>query len=230
MLGTIAITDFEWYRMLLEMGDVDEVNFWRPSSRATFRAEPYSPFFFKLRSPQNAIVGFALFDRYIPLPDWLAWECFEKRNGCESFQVMSQRVHGLRKGYRYVKEGGSNQIGCIILAQPQFFPRDLWIPQPEDWKARTQVSKRYDLTVGEGRRVWLQCQERARSLQHQHWTFPVPEAPEATVQFLYRLAKQRVGQGTFRVNVLQLTGTTGISGLPTTKAPSRYSRNSKAAS
>jgi len=201
LFGTIAITDYDWYRTLFAMGGLDEVNFWLPSSRRGFRAEHYSPFFFKLRHPHNAIVGFGLFDRYIPLADWLAWECFEERNGCESFQAMSERIRRIREGYGYVEEGGSNEIGCVLVAQPVFFPRDLWIPQPADWHARTQRSQKYDLAIGEGRRIWLECQNRARAHLHKHFVEPVPDSPEATVQFLYRLAKQRVGQGTFRVNV-----------------------------
>jgi hypothetical protein len=35
MFGTIAITDDKWYSTLQAMGDLDEVNFWRPCSSST---------------------------------------------------------------------------------------------------------------------------------------------------------------------------------------------------
>jgi hypothetical protein len=32
MNGTVAITDYDWYRFLLAQDDLDEVNFWTPSA------------------------------------------------------------------------------------------------------------------------------------------------------------------------------------------------------
>jgi putative restriction endonuclease len=157
VVGTIAITDEGWYECLRTQPGLEEVNFWTPSARRPFRAEPYSPFLFKLRAPYNAICGFGYFARYSVLPDWLAWESFGHGNGCHDLAEMRQPIGGIRHRIRYEDAGGLNQIGCILIVQPLFFPPEAWVPQPADWPVRTQTSKRYDLTGGEGQRVWHDC-------------------------------------------------------------------------
>jgi len=58
MTGTIAPTDYEWYRALESGGPHEEVNFWRPSAERRFRADRFSPFLFELKAPHNAICGY----------------------------------------------------------------------------------------------------------------------------------------------------------------------------
>ena len=57
MEGTIAVTDYGWYDFLLRRRP-PEVNFWTPSDHRAFHASSFSPFFFKLKAPHNAIGGF----------------------------------------------------------------------------------------------------------------------------------------------------------------------------
>src|SRR2546430_13272509 len=40
------------------------------------------------------------------------------------------------------RSGGNYKIGCIILAEPAFFPQADWIPQPRDWQRQTEVGRR----------------------------------------------------------------------------------------
>ncbi len=122
MLGTIAITDYGWYAFLSARPHLSEVNFWTPSARTGFRAEPFSPFLFKLRAPHNAICGFAWFAQYARLPDWLAWDSFGAGNGCASLEEMRRRIRDIRSRIRYDEVTGSDEIGCIQLVQPTFFP------------------------------------------------------------------------------------------------------------
>jgi len=77
--GIIAVTDRGWFEFLSQERGLDEVNFWKPSSRRGVRAAPFTPFLFKLRAPDNAICGFGYFARYSRLPAWLAWETFGPR-------------------------------------------------------------------------------------------------------------------------------------------------------
>ena len=107
MQGVIAITDYGWYRFLSARPSITEVNFWTPSARTGFRAEPFSPFLFKLKAPHNAVCGFAYFAQYSRLPDWLAWEAFEEGNGCESFEEMRERIREIRSRIRYDETTGS---------------------------------------------------------------------------------------------------------------------------
>ncbi|HET7275181.1 MAG TPA: HNH endonuclease [Longimicrobiaceae bacterium] len=196
MNGTIAVTDYGWYEFL-QKKKLPEVNFWKPSDRRQFHAPAFSPFFFKLKAPHNAICGFAYFAQWSSLPDWLAWECFGEGNGCRSLQELRDRLARIRKRIRYDSSRSINSIGCILLVQPAFFDPEDWIPQPADWRSRTVSGKSYDLTTGEGLRIWEQCQDRAAI------------AAITTADSRYGSAQTvhpRLGQGTFRVAVTDAYG------------------------
>ena len=198
MRGTIAITDYDWYRRL-SSEPVEEVNFWKPSSTRAFYAEEFSPFIFKLRAPHNAICGFGFFARYSRLPDWLAWETFGVGNGCASLEEMRTRIYGIRQRIRF-RGLAPSEIGCILLVNPVFFPPERWVAPPKDWPPRTQAEKKYDITEGEGARVWADClasvavptdatvDDRAQTPASQRYGEPVLVVP-------------RLGQGTFRIGV-----------------------------
>lgn len=199
MQGTIAVTDYGWYEFLRNRA-LPEVNFWTPSDRRGFRAPEFSPFFFKLKAPHNAIGGFGYFARWSSLPDWLAWECFGEGNGCASLEELQVRISSIRSRIGYVPSEGLNNIGCILIVQPTFFTPDAWVAQPTDWPARTVSGKAYDLERGEGRRVWEECLARAAAQS------PVIVAPHAVAEPLSRygaayLVAPRLGQGTFRIAV-----------------------------
>lgn len=198
MIGTVAVTDEGWYEFLRSRPDLTEINFWRPSARRSFSAPEFSPFLFKLRAPHYAVCGFAYFARYSALPIWLAWETFGPGNGCASRDEMEARLATIRERIRY--EGGAlaEYIGCTLLVQPVFFPREAWIRQPEDWKVRTQTDKKYDLSVGEGRRVWEECQAIARELRTPA-SLVVAESQARYGEPV--LVLPRLGQRTFRIAV-----------------------------
>ena len=203
--GTIAVTDYGWYQYLVGRSP-PEVNFWTPSDRRPFRAPEFSPFFFKLKSPLNAICGFGYFARWSSLPDWLAWECFGEGNGCESLDEMRARISAIRARIRYVQSGTVSNIGCILMVQPTFFPESEWVRQPADWPVRTVDRKGYDLTVGEGKRVLDECLERAAGLRPM--TAPaLPQVAGPAARYGAPLTiTPRLGQGTFRVAVTDAYG------------------------
>lgn len=189
-----------WYEYLLGRGSLDEVNFWRPSAHQAFRGEPFSPFLFKLKSPHKAICGFGLFAKYSALPNWLAWDAFGTRNGSESREAMLASISKTRRGIDFTGAASVEQIGCILLSRPVFFPREAWIPQPEDWPPQNLTNKRYDLSQGEGKRVRDACLRNAEVLQAEEPGIPsVAEQPRHGQEYL---ARQRLGQGTFRVAVM----------------------------
>jgi putative restriction endonuclease len=194
MNGWIANTDLDWYRFLAARPEFDEVNFWQPSGRRSFRAiRAGEPFFFKLKAPHNAIAGFGLFAKHDVLPDWLAWEAFEQKNGAPDYD-------SFRRGFgRYVQAPTEeHQIGCLMVAEPVFFPETLWIPQPRDWSRHIQQGKRYDLSAGEGLRIWEECLGRARAFKPQF--VQEGDAPRFGAP---QLVRPRLGQGTFRVCVTE---------------------------
>ncbi len=54
----VAITDQDWFNLHASSVQVDEVNFWRPSPTANFKAlQPGELMLFKLHSPLNFIAG-----------------------------------------------------------------------------------------------------------------------------------------------------------------------------
>lgn len=224
MQGTVAITDYDWYRRLYARPDLDEVNFWKPSPTRAFRAPEFSPFFFKLRARDSGkICGFGYFARYSRLPDWLAWETFDVGNGCETLAEMRERISEIRERVRFRGPAGLAEIGCVLIVQPTFFPESRWVDPPSDWPVRTQSEKGYDLSSGEGARVWRECRAMEASLRTPEiavpQTVPEPAAPRYGAPVL---VAPRLGQGTFRIAVTEAYGrscaVTGEHSLPALEA------------
>ncbi|OGA70302.1 MAG: hypothetical protein A3G83_06005 [Betaproteobacteria bacterium RIFCSPLOWO2_12_FULL_68_20] len=201
MIGTIAITDEGWYQFLAQHPELEEVNFWTPSARREFRADRFSPFLFKLRAPHNAVCGFAFFAQFSRLPAWLAWDCFGIGNGCASESEMQSRILRIRERIRYVSGQNADEIGCIQLVKPVFFAPERWIPQPSDWHPRTQSSERYELSQGEGKRIWDACIASAEATSKEKMADLVAE-PQARYGTSV-LIEPRLGQATFRIAVIE---------------------------
>lgn len=202
MQGTVAVTDFGWYAHLRAHPELEEVNFWKPSAHRPFNAAEFSPFFFKLKAPYNAICGFGYFARYSRLPDWLAWETFGIGNGCNSLEELRQRIGSIRERIRF--EGPAHaEIGCVLIVQPTFFNEADWISQPADWHVRTVSDKGYDLTVGAGARIWAECLARSRPFQPASaGTTSALAGPLAPRYGTPMVVRPRLGQGTFRIAVM----------------------------
>jgi len=191
----IANTDYEWYRFLSGRPDLDEVNFWRPSS-GTFRAlSPGEPLLFRLKAPHNKIAGLGFFVHFSVLPASLAWAAFEAKNGAASEASMRERIEKYRRRRREEGDAGLDyKIGCIILAEPTFFPERDWIDQPSDWHPNTEVGRTQDLAAGEGRRIWQAVMDRLRGSRVSEPT--LSDCFGAPV-----VVRPRLGQGAFRILV-----------------------------
>lgn len=202
MYGVIAVTDHEWYRFLREQGPLDEVNFWRPSDTRTPRQlVPGMPLFFKLKQAFGGwIVGWAIFARHDVLPAWLAWDAFGPGNGAPTFAEMRGRIERLRHdGGGQKARGGDYQIGCLLLSGPVFLERASWVRPPDGWPENVVQGKSYDLTGGEGARIWQEC--RAAATQPGTVGMPSPQ-PQSTERYGEPvLVRPRLGQGTFRLAV-----------------------------
>ena len=203
MDGFVAPTDQRWYQYFLARPGIGEVNFWRPGS-ATFAAlREGEPFFFKLKAPHNAIGGFGLFARFARLPLWRVWEVFGEENGVADERELRDRLARLAHNPMLrTAEGGDRPIGCISISSPVFFAPDEWVPTPADWRANIVTGRRYDLTAGEGRRLWRSCLERAGS----HRIDWVGEALERERHGAPQLVQPRLGQGSFRIAVIAAYG------------------------
>jgi putative restriction endonuclease len=199
--GYVANTDYDWYEYLASQPDLDEVNFWFPKYTGAFRVvAPGEPIFFKLKAGHDAIAGFGTFVRHDILPAWLAWESFERGNGAPTFEEMCQRIGKYRDDEVPAGATASYPIGCLIVGQPIFFERHAWVPQPADWGAQTVRGAGYDLTIGEGRRLYEACVLHAGARAADTW--PEPAARYGAPQ----LVRPRLGQGSFRLAVTDAYG------------------------
>jgi putative restriction endonuclease len=201
MKGWIANTHHDWFDFLAQRPYWPEVNFWTPSDYYAFRGEPGAPFFFRLKSPRNAIGGFGYVQRFARLPEWLAWECFGEGNGAPSLEVMSARLHAIREKSDIQGTGDLKQIGCIILADAVFFQSELWVRQPSDWAKQNLRYTGYSLDEGEGLRIWNECLPLAALVGG-----PATDERPAPIEVERRygspaLIRPRLGQGAFRVAV-----------------------------
>lgn len=190
----IGVTNDSWFHFL-SARQPDEVNFWRPKSQMDFKAiSPGDFFLFKLHSPNNFIAGGGIYARHSFLPLQLAWQAFGEKNGVSDYKAFERRILEHRK-----PEELHLQLGCTILTQPFFWPRNLWIPVPEDWKNNIVTGKGYDTSSTNGAALWGQVQERIAGTQ----MFPEFHGEESE-QARYgegRIVHPRLGQGAFRVLV-----------------------------
>jgi len=201
MNGNHGNTDFDWYQFLAARGRLDEVNFWQPGGgRPLNTLSRFEPFLFKLKKPHYAVAGFGFYAGYSALPAWLAWQSFEQNNGAPTAGEMYERIGRYRAGAEGPVAGLT--IGCLMVVQPVFFPRSMWVPQPADWPLNAVQGKTYDLAEGEGKRVWDECQAVAGHLRPAVAVdppfFPAIDGPRYGEAYLVR---PRLGQGTFRVAV-----------------------------
>lgn len=198
MRGCVGTTDLDWFRFLRGRQPLDEVNFWQPSAHG-FNAPPGTPFFFKLKAPFNVIAGFGIFARYEPATVRLAWDAFGEKNGAATFAEMKARVG------QYAAGGSGHRVGCIMVAEPTFFDDADWIPQPSDWKPQVVTIKGYDLSVGEGLRIWTECQAVAARIPAAAGNSALVAQP-GEAYGAPQLIRPRLGQGTFRVAVTAAYG------------------------
>jgi hypothetical protein len=85
----VAVTDNDWSALHVSKPEVEEVNFWRPSPEATFKAlQPGELLLFKPHSPNNIIAGGGFFTQLLQLSVNLVWDTFGEANGVRSQSEM----------------------------------------------------------------------------------------------------------------------------------------------
>ena len=219
MRGFIGNTDYDWFTFLRAIEPpIDEVNFWRPGEASFKVLQPGEPFLFHLKSPRNAIGGFGTFVHFSRLPSSVAWDVYGPANGAGSYDELRARLVRLRSRNDIPMTGTSRDfpIGCVLLTQPVFFDEDEWVATPNDWRPNVPPGLAYDLTEGEGRRVWLECLERAAKRPtfaglsivppEPLWTDRIADRPIASGYGTVLSLRPRLGQRSFRVAVLDSYG------------------------
>jgi putative restriction endonuclease len=196
----VALTDREWARHLSLHRELEEVNFWRPRSKDEFHAlQPGEPLLFKLHAPERAICGVGWFEGFTKLPVFLAWRTFGGGNGAPTYEAFLDR---LRIGRHGQPISDLEELGCIMLRQPSWFPEKDWIPEPSDWARNIVQEKAYPAESGVGREIWEQVLERLSAS-----ALPAGEYADAgPVTFVERVTQQRLGQGAFRALITNAYG------------------------
>jgi putative restriction endonuclease len=198
----LGVTDNNWFRYLSQINPEDS-NFWQPSGSVNFKVlSPGAPFLFKLKSPLNAIGGVGFFSSHTFLPISVAWETFGKRNGCETYFELKQMIRSYRSG-----DTENPTIGCIVLTNPIFFSPDDWIEVPVDWRKSIVQGKSYDTESEIGAFIWSQVEARLdRYLfiesKDEGKSQLLLEEPQSPIYGQSILTKVRLGQGAFRVLVM----------------------------
>lgn len=189
MRAYVGITDFDWFKHLRSIPNLEEANFWQPSGSRRFNAiVPGELFLFKLHSPLNFIVGGGVFTHFGQWPVATAWEMFREKNGALTFSEMRDRVVQYRR-----QEDGDFTVGCIILTGLFFLPEDQWIPIPSDWSKNIVQGKTYDLTTQPGKEIYRRL--------HQSKAVHIGAAATAAGYGAPTLIRPRLGQGSFQAIV-----------------------------
>lgn len=195
----LGVTDWRWYSYLSK-NSPEDVNFWQPGGRSTFRAlKSGGAFLFKLKSPYNAIGGIGFFAAQSQIPLSSAWDTFQWRNGfdtIEEFRNVIQRYRG--------NSERNPTIGCIALTNPVFFKREDWIPTPTNWSNSIVQGKTYSTSDEIGLKVWQQAEtvlnRYLMSAPNLIDSFAVAEETPKYGNPILR--KVRIGQGAFRLSII----------------------------
>ena len=211
MRGFAATTDYDWFESLSRLAPRPaEVNFWRSGSDVPFKAlRPGEPLFFKLKQPHHAIAGYGFFAYFSPLPIAVAWDVYAQANGAGTLREFRESLFRARTA-EVREERRDLWAGCILLNQPVFFAEEEWIRAPEEWTPTIGQGMTFDLSHGEGKRIWDDCLVRSRGeriLDSQ----PVPGGG-------FPLMMPRLGPRSFHIAVFDSYGrrcaVTGESTLP----------------
>lgn len=212
----VGVTDNGWFDFLSN-AHVDEVNFWQPRGKVAFtNLQPGSLFLFKLKRPFNHIAGGAYFVKSTSLPLSIAWETFGIKNGGNSRKLFESMIRKFATD-PLVRDP---EIGCTVLTSPFFWPRDLWIKDPEGFASSIVRGRYYDTEKSEDSQLWTEIISRINYKdQYQN---SVQENKPINRFGSPVIVKPRLGQSAFRVVVTDAyrrkCALTGESTLPVLEA------------
>jgi putative restriction endonuclease len=130
------------------------------------------------------------------MPSGVAWETFGLANGVESYAEMRERLGDLRRAVP-----GEDVVGCVVLSELEILKEAAYLDAPRDWKRNTVRGEYYDLTEGEGARVWTELTAVAPPPVAMSALQSVPGGYGRPAMYL-----PRFGQGAFRLMVMDAYG------------------------
>lgn len=184
----------EWFDYLATRAHLDEVNFWRPGGVQPFNAlRPGDLFLFRTKAPRVGIGGFGFYRHFSFASVSEAWALFGEKNGAATFQRFRQLIAS-HKGLSSTPEAASElPIGCVMLADPVFWPRERWMPVPDDHPLNNPQGGGYEASSVIGQQLIAAVESIGRTVVGDR----VSELLRTPVEFREALARRRQGQGTF---------------------------------
>ena len=185
----VAVTNNRWYSYLRDRS-LDEVNFWSPGT-ATVNLQAGTPWLFKLHSPEDHVVGGGYFVHRTTLPMRMVWETFGDENGAATYDEFRKQIG---------KDDPGDIVGCTVLSDCFYWPRDLWLPLPPEWKKNIVSYKTYSMDDASAAAYWDAVAERLPRFASfgdervsKRFGKPVLHIP-------------RLGQGGFRAGIIDAYG------------------------
>jgi putative restriction endonuclease len=197
----VGVTDYDWYEHLSARPDLDEVNFWSPGGSVFKVLQPGELFLFKLKAAHgHVIVGGGVFAHDTRLPLSLAWLTFGGKNGVATLEEMQARI----RRYQSPEARGRRDpiIGCRLLQEPFFLPREQWFRVPGAFPVNAVSGKSYGSEEAEGAFLIRAIEERLPWGAFERPFPPVPGLHEDLRTGAPQLVLPRLGQGSFRIAVM----------------------------
>jgi putative restriction endonuclease len=213
----VALTDRAWFDYLSRRsnrGRFDEVNFWQPkATRPMKQLAAGEPVFFRLKKPDYAVAGYAFFAHFQVLDLDLAWQTFGEKNGDPSREAFFARI-GKYRGIDLLRPDARREpIGCTILRDAVFWPRERWIPwgDARGWPANVvQGRTERDPTSVAVLTGAIQMDRVEVPAEFAGQPFELLDDDERA--WSHGAQAVREGQGTFRLRLMQAYGRCAITG------------------
>jgi len=208
----LSITDTELVNFYRRQ-QLDEINYWRQDKRTFSSLGYHEPFCFvshMVKGQPRKIMGVGFFVEFRRMSPQATWLRFGRKNGFATELEFRQRVLA-RKGAAGKKPGLDPELGCILLTNPIFFPKQDWIEVPPSMSPRVVAGKTYSTEDEEGAELWTQLE---KLIERDLPPVQVEElvAEKQTYQSSYR-RNVRLGQESFRSTLLSAYhGTCAVSG------------------
>ncbi|TWP38524.1 HNH endonuclease [Leekyejoonella antrihumi] len=142
-------TDTEWAAFLRARPDLDEVNFWLPST-VTFKAlQAGERFLFKSKAKAGGrLIGGGLFSGHVTMRVSETWAIYGEGNGCDSPGQLLKRIN-LYRARNKQEPDPDPTIGCILLRDSFFVEPDDELPVPSTYPGSAVRGRGYSADNGE---------------------------------------------------------------------------------
>lgn len=216
----VANTDKAWFDFLSERavdGVVDEVNFWLPKATRPMRGHDVGePILFRLKKPVYAIAGFGFFAHFAVVDLDTAWSTFGWKNGDPDKLRFLRRIGGYRGLDLTDPRSLRAPIGCTVLRDAHFWPRERWLPWREAQGWKPQIVQGKAARGADARAlVHLLYDDLTRLPGELTDGFTLVDMDQRELRL--REVATREGQGAFRLRLLQAyEGQCAITGEHTT--------------